>query len=113
MANFAIIHNPRCSKSRKTLDILLKNKIDPEIIEYLNELPSEEVISFLFEKLGDTMIRKKEPEFQMVKIDFKKSQSVVDAIVKYPKLLERPIVIKDNKFVIIGRPPENILSLIE
>jgi arsenate reductase len=111
--NFKILHNPKCSKSRETLELLKQNNIDPEIIEYLKEMPDTATLNFLFEKLGETIVRKKEPEFEMVKIDFSKVDTVLSALSKYPKLLERPIVIKDKKSAVIGRPPEAVLSLLK
>ena len=109
-----IYHNPRCSKSRQTLELLREHTDKIEIIEYLKDIPSEnqlkEVLSFLDLKPQD-VLRKGESIF---KENFKGKEFTDDEWIKhmieYPKLTERPIVIKDNKAV-LGRPPENVKKL--
>lgn len=110
-----IYHNPRCSKSRQTLDILRENNIEPEIIEYLKEIPTKKELTTLVELLGiqpEALIRKGEPDF---KENFKgktlSDKEWIQAMIDYPKLIERPIIVKGNKAV-IGRPPENVLALL-
>jgi arsenate reductase len=110
-----IYHNPRCSKSRQTLSILEENGIKPDIILYLQDAPTRAALSAVLEKLGmqpSQIIRKGE---QIYKENFKGKKLTeaewLDALVKYPKLIERPIVIKGDKAV-LGRPPENVLDLI-
>jgi arsenate reductase len=111
-----IFHNPRCSKSRESLNLLVDAKCEIEIIEYLKDAPTAKELQLIIEKLGikaENLIRKNEEEF---KIHFQgKSLSDIDcinAMVRYPKLIERPIVIKGNKAV-IGRPPSLILDLLK
>lgn len=113
--SYKIYHNPRCSKSRQTLQILKDNGIEPQIIEYLKESPSTEelteVLSYL-ELNATDIIRKGE---SIYKENYKgkdlSNEEWIKVLVNHPKLIERPIVIK-NKKAILGRPPENVLKLI-
>ena len=109
-----IYHNPRCSKSRQTLD-LLKDKTDQiEIIEYLKNPPDKKTISEILHKLNisaEMIIRKKDDLFKEKFANKKMTdEDYLQALVDFPALLERPIVIKGNKAV-LGRPPENIDKL--
>ena len=116
MSNFIIYHNPRCSKSRQTLEILNKQNVDTEIVLYLETPPSAEEVTSILQKLGlrsRDIIRKSEKEYKLLNI---KDQSLTENelitfMSENPKLIERPIVVKDDK-AIIGRPPENVLSLL-
>ncbi|MCF6223360.1 MAG: arsenate reductase (glutaredoxin) [Flavobacteriaceae bacterium] len=110
-----ILHNPRCSKSRQGLAILKEAKVDFEIIEYLKTPISENEIKEILNKLKIeplALVRKNETIW---KENFKgkklSNNQIIKALVKYPKLIERPIVIHNDKAV-IGRPPETILSLL-
>jgi arsenate reductase len=110
-----IYHNPRCSKSRQTLQLINDSNAEVEIIEYLNEIPTIEDLKLILMKLNlhpKDIIRKGEAVY---KEKFKSSNFNEDEwikiMVEYPKLIERPIVIKGNK-AIIGRPPENVLALL-
>ena len=116
MSDFIIYHNPRCSKSRQTLEILTKQNVDTEIVLYLETPPSAEEVTSILQKLGLSsrdIIRKGEEEYKLLNI---KDQSLtenelISFMSENPKLIERPIVVKDDK-AIIGRPPENVLSLL-
>ena len=116
MNDFIIYHNPRCSKSRQTLEILKKQNVDTEIVLYLETPPSAEEVTSILQKLGLSsrdIIRKGEEEYKLLNI---KDQSLTEnELIAFmsgnPKLIERPIVVKDDK-AIIGRPPENVLSLL-
>tara|TARA_B100000029_G_scaffold440076_1_gene457039 strand:- start:212 stop:562 length:351 start_codon:yes stop_codon:yes gene_type:complete len=116
MNDFIIYHNPRCSKSRQTLEILNEHGVNTEIVLYLENPPSEEEIALILNKLGlgaRDAIRKGEDEYKLLNL---KDQSLsekelINFMSENPKLIERPIVIKGNK-AIIGRPPENVLSII-
>ena len=116
MSDFIIYHNPRCSKSRQTLEILNQQDVDTEIVLYLENPPSAEEVASILEKLGLSsrdIIRKGEEEYKLLNI---KDQSLTESelitfMSENPKLIERPIVVKDDK-AIIGRPPENVLSLL-
>ena len=114
MSHWTIYHNPRCTKSRQTLELLKKNNIEPEVVEYLKTPPNELKLNELIKKLGISaaeLLRKKEPVFKELNLDLKNENAVVKAMTDNPVLIERPIVVKDNKAV-IGRPPENIESLL-
>lgn len=113
MNEIIIIHNPRCSKSRKTLEIIESKGHHPIIIDYLNGELSKELLEDVVKKLNvlpKEILRTKEDEFKALNIDIFNSDEVLDAIMKHPKILERPIVVKGDKAV-IGRPPENVLTL--
>ena len=110
-----IYHNPRCSKSRQGLALLREAKIEPEIIDYLKNPVSFDELSTVLEKLdipAIDLIRKNE---KIWKENYRNKslseQEVIQAMVENPKLIERPIVIKENKAV-IGRPPEKIKELL-
>jgi len=106
-----IYHNPRCSKSRQTLQIIQDSNSNVEIVDYLNTPPTEKELEEVLKMLGmkaEDLLRKGEAVY---KENFKgKSLSEkewIKAMIQYPKLIERPIVIKGNKAV-LGRPPENV-----
>ena len=111
-----IYHNPRCSKSRQTLALIQENGITPEIIEYLNLPISTSELTSLLEMLNIKPIQLVRKSEQIWKENFKgkdlSDDEIVGAMVKYPKLIERPIVVEKRK-AIIGRPPENVLSLFD
>jgi arsenate reductase (glutaredoxin) len=109
-----IYHNPRCGKSRAALAILAESGIDPVVVEYLKNPPTKDEMRAILKKLGmkpEQIVRKGEDVY---KEKFaKKSQDEnqwLDALVKNPILIERPIVIRGNRAV-IGRPPEKVREL--
>ncbi len=110
-----IYHNPRCSKSRRTLALLEEKGRDFVVKEYLKNPPSKDELKQIVKLLEIkpiNLVRKGEPEFK----EHFKGKSLSDdewleAMVNYPKLIERPIVINEHKAV-IGRPPENVLDII-
>jgi len=106
-----IYHNPRCTKSRETLQLLKDNNIEIEIVEYLKEVPTYKEIEVLLQKLNMKaidLVRRGEPVF---KEKFKgknfEEEEWIQLMTEYPKLIERPIVVRGNKAV-IGRPPSNV-----
>ena len=110
-----IYHNPRCRKSREGLEILENSGKEFEIIKYLEDVPTEKELAEIINLLGIKpleLVRKNE---QIWKDNFKNKnlsdEEVVKAMVQHPKLIERPIVVKNNKAV-IGRPPQNIVELL-
>ena len=110
-----IYHNPRCTKSRQTLALLQENGVEPEVILYLENIPTANDLKDLLSKLGISpmqLIRKGEAIW---KENYKGKElsdaQIIDAMIAHPKLIERPIVVKDNKAV-LGRPPENALELL-
>jgi len=117
MNNFTIYHNPRCSKSRQTLELIKVNGIEPEIILYLENPPSKsrlsELVDFMQIKPRD-LLRKGEDEYKTYNLqDMSLDDSeIIKVMSENPKLIERPIVVSNNQ-AIIGRPPENVLKLID
>ncbi|XQW86387.1 arsenate reductase (glutaredoxin) [Thalassotalea piscium] len=111
---FTIYHNPRCSKSRQTLALLEEKGVDITIVEYLKNPLTESEIKSLLTKLDKSpieMMRTKEAEFSEQNLKGADDLTLIKAMSNTPKLIERPIVVKGNKAV-IGRPPENVLTLI-
>jgi arsenate reductase len=111
-----IYHNPRCSKSRQTLALLSENEMDVEIIEYLKTPPSRKELSEIIKMLGikpRDLLRKGEKEYKEAGLSNMElsDKQIIDAMLEYPKLIERPIVIKDGQ-ARIGRPPELILEIV-
>lgn len=111
-----IYHNPRCSKSRQTLEILNKKNIDIDIVEYLKSPLDINEISNLLEKLGYTardLLRKGEDVYKNENLSDKSltEDFLIDMMSKNPILIERPIVVSNGKAV-IGRPPENVLGIL-
>ncbi len=115
MCNLTIYHNPKCSKSRQTLDLINKNNIKPQVILYLEEGFSYQDLKKIIKKLSilpRDLLRKSEKEYKEFNLDDVNlsDDELVYMMVRHPILIERPIVIKNNK-AIIGRPPENVLKL--
>ncbi|MBB1418447.1 arsenate reductase (glutaredoxin) [Pseudoalteromonas sp. SG44-1] len=111
-----IFHNPRCSKSRETLALLEQKSIQPEIIEYLKTPLNHEQISILVKQLGFSSVRElmrtKEDIYKELDLKNEHDENVlIAAMVSNPKLIERPIVVNNNKAA-LGRPPENVLSVL-
>lgn len=111
-----IYHNPRCSKSRETLALLQANGADITIVEYLKTPPNVTEIINILALLGLTarqMMRTKEEEYKAQNLADPSltEQQLIAAMIATPKLIERPIVLANNK-AIIGRPPENVLSIL-
>ena len=117
MNTLTIYHNPNCSKSRATLALIEDNNISPEIIYYLETAPDIELLNSLLSKLGigvRDLLRTSEREYEELGLDdvTLTEQTVLDLMCKHPKLIQRPIVTCGDK-AIIGRPPENVLSLLD
>lgn len=109
-----IYHNPKCSKSRQTLEIIKGETLAFEIIEYLKNPISAEEITVLLSQLNIKPIELVRTQETIWKKNYKGKElterEIINAMTENPKLIERPIVVKNNKAV-IGRPPENVLSL--
>ena len=115
MAEYKIFHNPRCSKSRQALEILESNDKDYEIFLYLQETLNKKSIKNVLDILGlnpKDILRSGEVDYKENKLSQydDEDETLIDFMIKYPKIIERPIVIKGNKGV-IGRPPENVIKL--
>ena len=116
MSDFIIYHNPRCSKSRQTLEILDQHDLETEIVLYLDNPPSAEEIASILNKLELSprdILRKGEDAYKELNLKNDKltNEELIKFMTENPKLIERPIVIRGDKAV-IGRPPENVLSLV-
>jgi len=110
-----IYHNPRCGKSKQTLILLQERVENIEIIEYLKDdlsvIELEEIIEILGIKPIDLVRKKEQIWIENYKNKNLSSNEIVKVMVENPKIIERPIVVK-GKNAIIGRPPENVLSLL-
>ncbi len=111
-----IFHNPHCSKSRQTLELLTERGIEPEIVRYLETPPTEQELSDILELLGykpKDLMRTGEKEYRELKLDNPAltRQQLIAAMVANPKLIERPIVLANGKAA-VGRPPESVLSIL-
>ncbi len=115
MSKTIIWHNPRCSKSRQTMDILTENGVEAEVVKYLETIPSVQDITEVLKKLGISareLMRTKEDEYKELNLkDENDEVKLIEAMAAHPKLIERPIVIVGDKAV-LGRPPEKVLELI-
>lgn len=111
-----IYHNPRCSKSRQTLELLRSKGIEPTIVEYLKSPPSAkqlDAILKLLDREPRDLMRKKEAEYREHDLADPKlgRDDLISAMVQYPRLIERPIVVAGDRAA-VGRPPENVLDIL-
>lgn len=116
MTKVTIYHNPRCSKSRETLALLEQQGCDITIVEYLKNPPSAADIRGILATLklsARELMRTKEDEYQALGLanPALTEEQLIDAMVKTPKLIERPIVLA-NQQAAVGRPPENVLNIL-
>jgi arsenate reductase len=114
--SISIYHNPRCSKSRQTLQILHDQGHDPEIIEYLKTPPDEATLGKLLAMLDlgpIEIMRTNEPEYRAAvdEIQAMNADDQVRWLAANPKVLQRPIVVHGNQ-ARIGRPPETVLEIL-
>lgn len=112
-----IYHNPRCTKSRQTLELLNENGIKPEVVEYLKNPPGAAELTDIIKLLGISpreLLRKGEDAYKENNLaDAKLSDAqVIKIMAQNPVLIERPIVIVNNKKAAIGRPPEKVMEII-
>ena len=116
MTDTIIYHNPRCSKSRQTLEILQREGYEPQVIKYLQTPPSVEEIKGLLSLLGMTaqqVMRRNEAEYKdnnMSDPQLSEAQ-LIELMHAFPKVIERPIVVNGDQAV-IGRPPESVMDII-
>lgn len=111
-----IYHNPGCSKSRQTLALIRAQGHEPAIVEYLTAPPDAVTLKQVIKMLGITpreLLRNKEEEYKKAALDSPtvSDDTIIQAMLTYPKLIERPIVVVNNKAV-MGRPPENVLTIL-
>lgn len=116
MSETQIYHNPRCSKSRETLALLEQRGIAPDVVLYLEQAPSVETIRTLLGQLGFTdprqLMRTKEDLYKELGLAEQSGEALIQAMHQHPKLIERPIVIKNGQ-ARIGRPPEKVLEILK
>ena len=116
MANVTIWHNPRCSKSRNAVTLLEEKGVEAEVVKYLDTPPSKEKLTDMLKMLGLSareLMRTKETIYKELNLkEVTDEDALIEAMVANPKLIERPIVIKDGKAA-IGRPIENIVELLK
>lgn len=108
-----IWHNPRCSKSRQTLQLLQDQGINAEVNEYLKKAPSRDELEQVLAQLEITaaqLLRRNEDEAKAQNLSTADDATIIEAMTQCPKLIERPIVIHNGKAA-LGRPPENVLKL--
>lgn len=119
---FTIYHNPKCSKSRQTLALLESHNITPSVVEYLGTPPDSDAISEMLDLLAVTprdIMRPKEDAYIEANLDDTNlsDAQLINAMIEHPRIIERPIVVKYESgqavAAIIGRPPENVLGLLE
>lgn len=116
--NVTIYHNPRCSKSRQTLELLRQQGIEPEQIDYLASPPDVETLKTLLTLLGfdspRALMRQQEDEYRRADLGRADitEQALLEAMVTHPRLIERPIVVVDGTRAALGRPPENVLEIL-
>lgn len=117
MSRVTIYHNPRCSKSRQTLALLEEKNIEPEIVLYLETPPSTDELTDLLAKLGMSareLLRKGEGAYKENNLsnpDLSDAE-LIKAMHDHPKLIERPIVVANDKAA-LGRPPEQVLEILK
>ncbi len=116
MAKVKIYHNPRCSKSRATLELLRERGVEPEIVEYLQTPPSAQELDSLLRMLSlepRDLARKNEPAYKQASIDDPQLSrlEVIDRMVANPVVIERPVVVSGGRAA-IGRPPGNVLAIL-
>jgi len=111
-----ILHNPRCSKSRQSLELLTNNGVDAQVILYLQDPPTSSEIKNILKKLNlspSEILRRGETRFKELAISLEDidDDQLIKLMVENPILIERPIIFNETKAV-IGRPPENTLDII-
>ncbi len=116
MTDLTLYHNPRCSKSRGALELLEARGLQPTVVRYLETPPSADELKTLLDKLGISareLLRSGEDEYKTLGLaDASLSEAqLIEAMVRHPKLIERPILVAGDKAV-IGRPPEKVLELL-
>ena len=114
--NVKIYFNPKCSKCRLSLELLDKEGQQAEVIEYLNSPPDAATLEAILDMLGmepRDLMRKREQEYSEAELDNPglSRTDLINAMIEFPRLIERPIVIKNGK-AILGRPPEKILDIL-
>ncbi|MDH5407487.1 MAG: arsenate reductase (glutaredoxin) [Gammaproteobacteria bacterium] len=113
-----IYHNPRCSKSRQTLELLNEKNVQPEIVCYLDDTPDKETLDNILKMLNmepRDLMRTHEKVYKEAGLDNPElsRDELIEAMIKHPILIERPIVVTSKNKAAIGRPPETVLSILD
>ena len=116
MPTIRIYHNPQCSKSRQTLQLLEERGMDAEVIEYLKTPPDAQTLTKILDMLGlepRQLMRDQEPQYKALGLDDTSlnRDALIRAMVQTPKLMQRPIVVHRGKAA-VGRPPERVLEIL-
>ena len=116
MSNITLWHNPRCSKSRDSFKLLEERGIEANVVKYLENIPTKEELQNIINMLGMNsareLMRTKQAVYKELNLkDETSEEKLIEAMIQNPKLIERPIIIKDNKAV-IGRPIEKVIELL-
>ncbi len=116
-SSVTIYHNPRCSKSRQTLQLLEENNVEPNIIEYMKEPPDIDTLQKIINLLGVSvrdLLRTNEQVYKDAGLDESdlSDDDILEALSQCPTLLQRPIVVVNDEKAAIGRPPESVLEII-
>ena len=110
-----IYHNPRCKKSREALELLKDSGKEYEVVKYLEDIPTKEELREVLNCLSlsaENLVRKNEAIWkEKFKGKLLSEEDIINAMITYPKLIERPIVIEGGK-AIIGRPPEKVQEML-
>ena len=114
--HITLYHNPYCSKSRAVLSLLKERQLNIEIIEYLKTPPNSSTLHEILEKLGGSgsaaqLVRANEKEYQTLNLAQADKDRLIEAIVEHPNLMQRPIIVS-KKRAVIGRPPEQALTIL-
>lgn len=116
MSDIRLLHNPKCSKSRTALDLLQSRGVEPEVVRYLDTPPDRDTLELIASQLDDpSKLVRKDPHFKELGLDpadYVDAASVVDLLVEHPRLMERPVAIRAGR-VVLGRPPEDVLDLLD
>lgn len=112
-----IYHNPRCTKSRQTLQLLNDQGFEPEVVKYLDTPPDADTLKRILKQLGlapRELMRRKEPLYKELALDNSSltDDELIQAMIDNPKLIERPIVVAGSKAA-LGRPPENVMDILK
>jgi len=116
MRQVTIFHNPRCSKSRETLQLLQARGLQPQIVEYLDTPPTPEQISTILDQLGmqpRELMRCNEAEYRDLELDDPAltRQQLIQAMADHPRLIQRPIVLSKGRAA-LGRPPQSVVEIL-
>ena len=117
MTGYVLYHNPRGSKSRGALELLQERGIEPQLVRYLDTPPDAATLRTLVRKLGirpRELLRTGEEEYRSLGLADESvgDDAIIEAMAAHPRLIERPILMRDERAV-IGRPPERVLELLD